>query len=217
MQRKWDLNFPLGLIATHGNPIRDALLVEAITSHEMIINVVEAFFPGIQSLLFEIDELDAEPTPETCLTIATDTASLDLLDNAIILHMMFCFQMIFESLPLVAQLHAYTARGLLFIATPHLWPEVCRVFMSLPIVLIAKSFIASQEGAAVRPAVSLLAKYAVEKRKITYPLCVESTIPTKISNAFLSPRSGASVSLINFLTYCSASASFLVISTFCSG
>jgi hypothetical protein len=44
----------------------------------MIVDMVEAFSPGLHALLLEVDELGAKATPESCLTVPSDVAGLDL-------------------------------------------------------------------------------------------------------------------------------------------
>jgi len=66
------------LVTVNRDPILDALLGQAFSSHEVIINVIEEFSPGINSLLGKVDELGAKSTPETGLAIAANAAAINL-------------------------------------------------------------------------------------------------------------------------------------------
>jgi hypothetical protein len=65
------------------------------------------------------------------------------------------YQMLLESLSTVTHLGAYAAFNSFFTASPSLEVKVLRIFMTLPIVLAAKGFVAGQEGAAIWPLVTL--------------------------------------------------------------
>jgi hypothetical protein len=127
-----------------------------MTTHEVVIDMVESFSPGFHALLCEINELGAEATPETALTIATNATGFDLiLQDLRIRNIMGFLQMLLKALSTVPYLGAGTAFDLLRIAEPRLEMEVLRVFVSFPIILAAESFVASREGAAIRPRVTL--------------------------------------------------------------
>jgi hypothetical protein len=49
-----------------------------VPSHEVVIDMIEALGPGVDSSLLQVDKLDAETTPETRLTIAADSTSVKL-------------------------------------------------------------------------------------------------------------------------------------------
>jgi hypothetical protein len=66
----WTLQAILGL-TIHGNPILDAP-DWAIPSHEMVINMIEAFSPCLKSFLLEVNEFVTESTPEACLAVAAN-------------------------------------------------------------------------------------------------------------------------------------------------
>ena len=59
--------------------------------HEMIIYVVEAFCPGVQSLSLKANDFSTKSILETCLIIATDAAAVGFFFHCVILHMMFPF------------------------------------------------------------------------------------------------------------------------------
>lgn len=65
------------LVAVHRDPVLDILLWQAMSSHEVVINMIEAFSPSLNSFLRKVNELGAEPTPEARLTIATDAANFE--------------------------------------------------------------------------------------------------------------------------------------------
>lgn len=145
IQSLLDFKFSLGLGTIHGCPIQDALLHEAPTSREMVLDVVESFCSGFQSFLFEVDELVAEPTPEPNLTIATHTTTIHpILDELNIRNDMFLLQVISERLVVVAHLSAYTSKFFL-VAAPLFQVEMLGIFMSLPIILGVKRLINSRK------------------------------------------------------------------------
>jgi hypothetical protein len=134
----------------------DALLGKVLAAHKVVVDVVEAFSPGIQPLLREINELGTEATPEARLTIAANVTVVDLgLYELIIRDVMVFLQMVLEALSAVTNLGAGTALKLLYIAAPRLEMKMLGVFMSFPIILAAECFVAGQECAAVRPRVAL--------------------------------------------------------------
>jgi hypothetical protein len=71
----WTLQVILGF-TIHGNPILDTPSW-AVPSHEMVINMIEAFSPCFKSFLLEINELVTESTPEACLAVAADATIFD--------------------------------------------------------------------------------------------------------------------------------------------
>jgi hypothetical protein len=134
----------------------DGLLGQAMATHEVVVDVVEAFSPSIHTLLRKINELGTEATPEAGLTVAANATVFDLgLYDLSIRDVMIFLQMVLEALSAVTHLGAGTAFKLLCIAAPCLEMEVLRVFVSLPIILAAKGFVTGQECAAIRPRVTL--------------------------------------------------------------
>jgi hypothetical protein len=140
------------LITVNWDPILDALLRQAFSSHEVIINMIETFSPSINPLLGKIDEFGAKSTPETGLAVAANAAAINLgLDSFSVRSGMILLQVILERVFAVTNLCACASFWLLLITAPCLKMEVLRVLVALPIVLTAKSFTAVQEGAAVWP------------------------------------------------------------------
>jgi len=70
-------------ITFNGDPILDALLGKAMASHEMIIDVIEAFGPCIYSFLGEVNELGAEPAPKSRLAVTAHAAGISLILDSI--------------------------------------------------------------------------------------------------------------------------------------
>ena len=64
-------------------------------------------------------------------------------------------QVLLESLSAVAHLGAGASFESLLIASPGFQVKVLRIFMTLPVILAAKRLVTSQEGAAIRPLVTL--------------------------------------------------------------
>jgi len=91
------------------------------------------------------------------LAVATNSTGvkLGLEESVIIRYLMRLYQMITESLTAVTHLGACAAFRSLLIAPPSFQVKVLRVFVTLPVVLAAKYFVTGQEGAAVRPLVTL--------------------------------------------------------------
>lgn len=107
------------LVTVYGNPILDTLLGQAMASHKVVINMIEALGPRVQSFLLELHELGAESTPETGLAITADTTGFDLdLDSLFIGDMVLFAKMILEGLLPVTDLGAGSSFASLLIASP---------------------------------------------------------------------------------------------------
>ena len=100
---------------------------------EMVLDVVEPFCPGLQSILFEVDKLYAEPTSKSHLNIATHTTTINpILDEFNIRNVMFL-------LPVISERSKF-----FLVAAPLFQVEMLRIFMSLPIILEVKCLIKLQ-------------------------------------------------------------------------
>jgi hypothetical protein len=104
----------------HRKPVLDTLPSQAMTSHEMIINMAMALCPSIYTSLGEINELDAKATPKTCLSVATNATQLGFDYEGVVIQLMRAFQVFVESLPAVAHLSAFISFGRRIVASPHL-------------------------------------------------------------------------------------------------
>jgi hypothetical protein len=115
-----------------------------VPSHEVVINMIEALGPGVESPLLQVDKLVAEPTPEAGLTVATNATGIELgfQDNGIRDFVTF-LQMLLEGQSAVTHLGTGAAFNFLCVTAPSLDMEMPRVFMSFPIILAAESFVAS--------------------------------------------------------------------------
>lgn len=113
------------------------------TTHEVVINMVEALSPGIEALFREINGLDTEPTPVADLTIATNAAGIGLgLQGPGIGNFMILPQMLFELRLAVTYLGIGAAFNFLCVTAPHREIEMLGAFMRFPIILTAKGFVA---------------------------------------------------------------------------
>jgi hypothetical protein len=134
----------------------DALFWELVPAHKVVIDVVEALCPGVYSPLLQLNQLVAEATPEAWLAVAPNSTTIELrIDEFLIGHLMRLGQVLLESLSAVANLGAWSPFESLLIASPGFQVKVLRILVTLPVVLAAKGLVARQEGAAVRPLVTL--------------------------------------------------------------
>lgn len=151
---QWRISFRL--VTIHGNPILNALLGQAMASHKVVINMIKAFGPRIESFLLELNELGAEATPETRLAVTADATCFELVFDGILIRNLVLFaEMLLEGLLAITHFGAGSSFGSLLIASPCLQLEMLRIFVALPVILAAKGLVACQEGAAVRPLVPL--------------------------------------------------------------
>jgi len=51
-------------VAVHGDPVLDALFWLLVPAHEVVIDVIEALGPGVDTSLLQVNEMVAEATPE---------------------------------------------------------------------------------------------------------------------------------------------------------
>jgi hypothetical protein len=151
------LNLSFGPVTVHGDPILDALFWQLVPSHEVVINMVEALGPSIDSPLLQLNQTVTETAPKARLAVATNSTVVKLgLDGVWIKHhLMRFYKMLLESLSAITHLGACAAFKSLFVASPSLEVKVLRIFMTLPIILAAKGLVAGQEGAAIWPLVTL--------------------------------------------------------------
>ena len=144
-----------GLIAIHRDPVLDTL-DRAGSSHEVVVDMIEAFGPGLQTPLREIDELGTEPAPEVDRVVEANATTGDLcIDSVNIGHLMLFLQMILESLLAATHLGACAASRPLLVTSPCVRLKMLRVFVSLPVILAAETSVTSRGRAAVRPLVTL--------------------------------------------------------------
>ena len=119
----WDIQWGISfrLVTIHGNPILDTLLGQAMASHKVVINMIEALGPRVKSFLLELNELGAESTPETGLAVAADAAGFELaLDGLFIRYLVLFAEMLVESLLAITNLGAGPSFGSLLVASPRL-------------------------------------------------------------------------------------------------
>jgi len=131
-------------------PVLDPLLSQAATSHEMIINVVQAFCPSIHTSPCEIDELGTKATPKTPSSVATNTAQRGLGFDGVVIQLMCLFQVSVESLPAVAHLITFISFARRIVASPHLQMKMLRVLVLLTFRLMVKGFRTAHECTAIR-------------------------------------------------------------------
>jgi hypothetical protein len=114
---QWRISF--GLVTVHWNPILDTLLGQAMASHKVVINMIEAFGPRIESFLLELNKLGAESAPETGLAVAANATCFELvLDGLFIGYLVLFAEMLLEGLLTITHLGAGSSFGSLFIASP---------------------------------------------------------------------------------------------------
>lgn len=125
----------------------------------MVVNVVEAFCPSLQPLLPNLNNVPAEPAPETNVTAATDPAAIQfVVDHSWIGYVMVSRQVKLELFAPVARLTTELLRiGLALLVTfPQLKLMVLTILVSLPVILAAKTLSAPSKGAPIRLLMALL-------------------------------------------------------------
>jgi hypothetical protein len=126
-----------------------------VTTHEVVINVIEAFSPGFHAFLGELNKLGTEATPEPVLAVASNVAYIEFGPQDLgIRNIMVFLQMILKALATITHLGTGAAFNFLCIAKPSLDMKMLGVFVSLPVILAAEGFVACREGAAIRPRVA---------------------------------------------------------------
>jgi len=72
------LNLSFGPVTVHGDPILDALFWQLVPSHEVVINMVEALGPSIDSPLLQLNQTVTETAPKARLAVATNSTVVEL-------------------------------------------------------------------------------------------------------------------------------------------
>lgn len=76
--RLWALNLSFGPVTVHGDPILDALFWQVVPSHEVVINMVEALGPSIDSPLLQVNQTVTETAPKARLAVAANSTVVEL-------------------------------------------------------------------------------------------------------------------------------------------
>lgn len=135
-------------MSVDGHPVTDAFAVLEMP----VIDMVEAFIPGLEAFAVQFDDGHAEAAPELALPIATYLRPLRLCLDVIVAELrVVLFEMVDELFTTVEDLGALVdlAARIGLGAPPAFELVVLRVLVPLPVVLAAEDLAAVLEGAAV--------------------------------------------------------------------
>ena len=141
-KNRWTGNISFWLVAINWYPFPNTLLRHP-ASHEMIVDMIEAFGPCFETFLLEINTLATESAPEASLAVSSQSAVICFrLDDSFIFNMVVFLEMLLEGETTITDFGAGTFVGFEVGAAPDFEVEVLGVFVSFPVVLAAKYFVA---------------------------------------------------------------------------
>jgi len=146
-----------GLITVHIHPVADTLRLMAMSTHEVVVNMIKPFGPTFKTLLMKFDGLETESTPETRGTVSSNATGLDFTPDAgFICHVVMILEVVLEGLATVKGFATDAGSfALVNVASKGFLMGMLRVLVTLPIILASKGLGTVGERTAIRLRVAL--------------------------------------------------------------
>jgi hypothetical protein len=148
----------LRLVTIQGDPILDALFWQTVPSHEVVINVIEALVPGVNSPPLQLNKLITETAPKAGLAVTTDPTIVKCRLDMLVLLLVCIYQVFLKYLSSIECSRTRASFWTFFITAPGFEVKMLGIFVSFPVIFGTESLIPVYKRAAVRAIMSFHAE-----------------------------------------------------------